>query len=403
MSKMESEERPTKRSKLEHEIEHLNEKLHEAEAQPLETDQSQGKLQDEATAKPEVTAQSAITEEPQEVAETLNGNQEASKDSVPNSGEPGSESGTPIQQSSEATKPSSKFEIDPTLSKNQQKKLRKKLEWEAGREERKVIRKEKQKEKRERVRAEKASLPPEVLAKKEAANAHKPRPQQLPVTFLIDCDFDDLMRDGERTSLSSQITRCYSDNRNAPFRAHLTLSSFGGHLKERYDGVLEGVYKLWKGFRTFSENFKETAELAKTWMADPKENALVGSFAKYADQDQEKLKEEGEVIYLSSEGDEDLMELRPYSTYIIGGLVDKNREKGICHKRALAAGVKTKKLPIGKFMDMNSRKVLATNHVHEIMVKWLECGDWGDAFMKVIPKRKGGTLKGGRDDEDDDE
>jgi len=44
-------------------------------------------------------------------------------------------------------------------------------------------------------------------------------------------------------------------------------------------------------------------------------------------------------------------------------------------------------------MEMQSRFVLATNHVHEIMVKWLECGDWGEAFMQVIPKRKGGKLK----------
>jgi tRNA (guanine9-N1)-methyltransferase len=32
--------------------------------------------------------------------------------------------------------------------------------------------------------------------------------------------------------------------------------------------------------------------------------------------------------------------------------------------------------------------------VHEIMLKWLECGDWGEAFMSVIPKRKGGQLRG---------
>jgi tRNA (guanine9-N1)-methyltransferase len=28
------------------------------------------------------------------------------------------------------------------------------------------------------------------------------------------------------------------------------------------------------------------------------------------------------------------------------------------------------------------------------MLKWLECGDWGEAFMSVIPKRKGGQLRG---------
>jgi len=42
---------------------------------------------------------------------------------------------------------------------------------------------------------------------------------------------------------------------------------------------------------------------------------------------------------------------------------------------------------------MQSRYVLTTNQVIEIMVKWMECGDWGEAFLAVIPKRKGGTLK----------
>ena len=44
-------------------------------------------------------------------------------------------------------------------------------------------------------------------------------------------------------------------------------------------------------------------------------------------------------------------------------------------------------------MVMNSRSVLAVNHVVEIMLRWLECGDWGEAFEKVIPKRKGGVLR----------
>ena len=288
----------------------------------------------------------------------------------------------------------------PPMSKNQLKKLRKKQEWEAGREERKVIRKEKVVAKRERKRAAKDQAEAEggekPLTGAEKRMRHIQRPVQLNVTIILDCDFDNLMRDNERVSLGSQITRCYSDNKNSNFRAHLTVSSFGGHLRERFDGLLNGVYKQWKGMRFMDEDFVETSVKAKEWMDDTRGKPFKGAFAKYADLEPaqiEELKQQGEVVYLSSEADDTLEELKPFSTYIIGGLVDKNREKGICHKRATERGIRTAKLPIGKYLDMASRKVLATNHVNEIMVHWLECGDWGEAFMKVMPKRKGGKLR----------
>ena len=77
----------------------------------------------------------------------------------------------------------------------------------------------------------------------------------------------------------------------------------------------------------------------------------------------------------------------------MGGIVDRNRYKGICYKRAAENGIKTAKLPIGDYMQMNSRFVLTTNQVCEIMLRWLELRDWSEAFMQVMPKRKGGMLK----------
>ena len=295
---------------------------------------------------------------------------------------------------------------DAPISKNQLKKLRKKQEWESKREERKLIKKEKLTAKRERKR--------EVKQQEAAANGvdlSKPieRPKQapaqravtLPVTILIDCDFDDLMRDNERISLASQITRCYSDNKNTLYRAHLAVCSFGGELRKRFDNVLTH-YRGWRGVRFLDENFVDAAEQAKSWMgltADsevPAEETgkLAGSFAPYSlTTSIAQLQDEAEIVYLSSESDYTLHTLKPFSTYIIGGLVDKNREKGICYKRATRAGIKTAKLPIGEYLEMSSRKVLATNHVNEIMLEWLRCGDWGEAFVKVVPKRKGGQLR----------
>lgn len=369
------------------------------------------------------------------------------------------------------------------ISKNQAKKLRKKAEWEAGREDRKVIRKEKMTARKERKRAARDSAAP---PQPETVKAKPQRSVQLPITFLLDCDFDHLMRDNERISLASQITRCYSDNKNSLFRAHLTVCSFGGQLRKRFDTILTH-YTGWRGVRFLDEDFILASEMAKGWMlaeggrkgsgketetknhdfgadeqlvgaggTETANSAAEGSkpdsadkatsnsesttqsqhsrkpeteggqfkgvFSKYADmsdQDKKKLQEEGEVVYLTSDSPHTLTEMKPYSTYIIGGLVDKNREKGICYKRACEAAekckvegrkmeVKTAKLPIGEYLEMSSRKVLATNHVNEIMLKWLECGDWGEAFMRVIPKRKGGKLreeeeKAAQEKDDEDE
>lgn len=334
---------------------------------------------------------------------------------------------------------------NPPLSKSMQKKLRKQAEWDAKKEDRKIWRKEKNQAKKERKREEKRANP-EAWKEKQKQWV---KPTMLPITLLIDCDFDNLMRDNERISLGGQLTRCYSDNGKAAFRAHLAVCSFNGKLRERFDGILNKSYQNWKGVRFLDEDFVVASEKAKEWMADDKRGGrLAGVFEKYApaksaiaEEQQETttaqvipntdgsaeakteenkpeaakskpqhpiymkptslppaeleaLHAQAETIYLSADSDYTLTELKPFSTYIIGGLVDKNREKGICAARAAAAGVKTARLPIGDYLAMASRKVLTTNHVHEIMLKWLECGDWGEAFMSVIPKRKGGQLKG---------
>ena len=298
---------------------------------------------------------------------------------------------------------------DPPLSKNKLKKLKRDQEWEAGRELRKKIRKEKLREKKLKKRAarEEAALTPSVALEDNGESfeqktlgelhRHRLQPTQLPVTIIIDCGFDDLMQDHERKSLGSQVTRCYSDNHKAPYQAHLVISSFGGHLKERFDTLLCGNHRSWKGVRFLEEDFNEAAEQAKEWMKAPDGGTLAGVLAHSELLPQDASCEEateGEVVYLTSDSPYTLSGLKPYSTYIIGGIVDKNRHKGICYKKAMEAGVKTAKLPIGDYMQMNSRFVLATNHVSEIMVRWLESGDWGVAFDRVVPKRKGGVLKG---------
>jgi tRNA (guanine9-N1)-methyltransferase len=382
------------------------------------------------------------------------------------------------------------------------KKLRRREQWEAGRDYRKAKRKQKTQEKRARKReardeeAQRLQLllqqsPQEreqeggqdskTISNAVRSQLAKQKPKsgrhiQLPVTILIDCGFDDLMMEKERISLGSQITRSYSDNHHAPYQAHLVISSWGGLLKERFDTVLHKHYLNWKGVRFEEGDFVEAAKKMDTIMKDSKAGGgkLVGCFAKFASplangntehEEHEPSNTEsspsdeattdlapnpdmtvnaesldvhvspsenpepaqkdapqpssdrtpatippstcssaqsrGETIYLTSDSPYTISTLSPYSTYIVGGLVDKNRHKGICYKTACDRGIKTAKLPIGEFLEMSSRKVLATNHVVEILLRWLEEasagreeGAWGRAFLSVIPKRKGGKLRG---------
>lgn len=349
------------------------------------------------------------------------------------------------------------------MSKSQLKKLRKKEQWEAGKEYRKVKRREKHKEKQSRKAEERAELqakiatgeieakPPSIAEEKTKRPA---RPIQTPVSLILDCDFNELMTDKELISLGAQLTRCYSDNRTTPYRSHLAISSWGGKLQQRFETVLTNNHLGWKGVRFFGDDFEAAAKELDAVMKSKEGGRLVGAFAKdsalasgavktkpkdivasentvqpetatssvpnaegikddipapslkstlepSAVKNQEDTKSSPvdfpaagpSIVYLSSDSPHTLETLSPNTSYIIGGIVDKNRHKGLCYKRACERGIPTAKLPIGEYMTMQSRSVLAINHVVEIMLKWLETGDWGEAFLSVIPKRKEAKLR----------
>ncbi|OBT89962.1 hypothetical protein VE02_01589 [Pseudogymnoascus sp. 03VT05] len=341
----------------------------------------------------------------------------------------------------------------PSMSKNQLKKLRRKAAWEAGKDYRKEQKKAKITAKRAQRAEDKAAL---LASGVDLAALAKPRPTpstQVPVTLLLDCDFDSYMTDKEVMSLGQQITRCYSDNKHAKYRAHLVVSSFGGRLKERYETVLSSHHLGWKSV-TFSEKFfvdagKDAHDVmigsdggrVKGALLDallPTDNIPVTAQESETSEEIQQPNEPAsepekqttaqppqppngsgssipsepvstpqipdipipttpQIVYLSSDSEHTLHSLSPYTTYVIGGIVDKNRHKGLCHRRANELGIPTAKLPIGEFMQMQSRTVLTTNHVVEIMANWLETGDWGEAFLKAIPKRKEAVLrKGGK-------
>ncbi len=165
-------------------------------------------------------------------------------------------------------------EVQPPLSKNQQRKLKRRQEWEEGRDDRKRRRKEKRQDQKARKRtereakmaeAEAAGLDPaEVFL--ESAKRRGRKVQLVPVSIIIDCDFEEYMREGELVSIASQMTRCYSDNRGAEFSTHLFVSSWRGLLKTRFETVLRNNHTRWHNANFVEDDFVAAGKQARELM-----------------------------------------------------------------------------------------------------------------------------------------
>lgn len=259
----------------------------------------------------------------------------------------------PTPEEIEERRKKSKAELPPGMSKNQWKKQQKDKRWEESKTEYRRIKKEKMKERKEELK--KLGIEPEKVIKKPVPETQT----KSDVNIIIDCDFDEYMNRKEITSLSNQITRAYSAHRHCDYELPLTISSFNKNLKSRFDTAVAN-YTLWKNIK-FEENNLESLIAA----------------------------DKSQFVYLTADTDEIIDTLLPNTTYIIGGIVDKNRHKNLCLDKAKALGLKVGKLPIDKYIEINGRTVMATSHVYEICCKWFENNkNWEKAFNDVLPPRK---------------
>jgi hypothetical protein len=103
-------------------------------------------------------------------------------------------------------------------------------------------------------------------------------------------------------------------------------------------------------------------------------------------------------VYLTGDSPHTLTTINDITTYIIGGIVDRNRLKLAALHRAdhintclPQLNVTTARLPLEEYLDFKgSTRILTCNHVFEILLHYREngCTDWRTAIMAVLPCRK---------------
>lgn len=180
------------------------------------------------------------------------------------------------------------------------------------------------------------------------------------------------------------LFRCYSINRNSPQPVQFYVTSVTGRIKEFLNKNQSG-YVHWDAHvseKHWLDVFKEEVELEKSRGEVGRPKNL-----------------ENSIIYLTADSPKfvpNCEEIRQENNniFIIGGLIDHNRHKGLALEKAQNLKVDHAQLPIDEHIKMAQRKVLSIPHVFEIMAlassgEFGHLGkSWKEIFEKVIPARK---------------
>ncbi|AJU09949.1 Trm10p [Saccharomyces cerevisiae YJM1463] len=251
------------------------------------------------------------------------------------------------------------------MSKKQWKKMCKRQRWEENKAkynaERRVKKKKLRHERSAKIQEyiDRGEEVPQELIREPRINVNQ---TDSGIEIILDCSFDELMNDKEIVSLSNQVTRAYSANRRANHFAEIKVAPFDKRLKQRFETTLKNTnYENWNHFKFL-----------------PDDKIMFG--------DEHISKDK--IVYLTADTEEKLEKLEPGMRYIVGGIVDKNRYKELCLKKAQKMGIPTRRLPIDEYINLEGRRVLTTTHVVQLMLKYFDDHNWKNAFESVLPPRK---------------
>jgi tRNA (guanine9-N1)-methyltransferase len=188
-------------------------------------------------------------------------------------------------------------------------------------------------------------------------------------TVVVDLEWEDSMSEKELKSLVQQLLFSYGSNRGA---SHPVRLVFSGVAADSFTG--QKLRKM-AGF--------------DTWPIEILEGPYIDRFPRE------------ELVYLTADAEVVLDSFEKDKVYVIGGIVDHNRLKGVTMAKAEEQSIAAAQLPISQHIDMGTfSRVLTVNHVLQIVLEHQAVGNWRQVFEKCIPGRKtfiDPSSKSGRD------
>ncbi|KAJ8608252.1 hypothetical protein CTAYLR_007266 [Chrysophaeum taylorii] len=181
------------------------------------------------------------------------------------------------------------------------------------------------------------------------------------MTIAVDCSFESFMTERELTSLGQQLMYCYGANKRASAPATFWIVGLeeGGKLHSHLRNL--AGFDRWLGADV---DFRSL-------------DAIVPALEN--------------VVYLTADADDELAEIDSDAVYVLGGIVDRNRHKGITATKAETLGIRTARLPIGPGRPLQlpgpASHVLTVNHVFDILLNVQASASWATA-AGCLPQRK---------------
>lgn len=224
------------------------------------------------------------------------------------------------------------------------------------------------------------------------------------------------MTSKEINSLSLQLRYVYAANKRSDCPIYVDVCGMNKHTQgfEILNRV-EGFPEQWsnRAFNYFESGLEEVYSQQQHSDLDVEQSKKISATDHSDDKSSQvccdvtakpesglypSMKPGHKLVYLTGDSPNTLSTLDSNATYIIGGIVDRNRLKRLAISRAEALqsshpklNVTTARLPLDEHVNFKgATRILTCNHVFDILQRYRENGytDWKKAIMTVLPDRK---------------